>query len=212
MAEWSAIVPIRGWESGKSRLGRPGIARAMALDTVRALLDCPDIDDIVIVTSDRDVQSDFSIPECTLVDDHARGDLNRAIAEAADHRRHKRCIVLLGDLPSITPSDIAHVLARCGTTPHFVSDARGTGSTMWLTDDGPVHTYFGERSCARHRASGAVELGPRSGDDPFMWARVRRDVDDIVDLDDAVRLGVGQHTAAVLENDGGADPSGPTPP
>jgi 2-phospho-L-lactate guanylyltransferase (CobY/MobA/RfbA family) len=36
------------------------------------------------------------------------------------------------------------------------------------------------------------------------WARLRRDVDDIVDLADARRLGVGGFTAELLGNDEGA--------
>jgi 2-phospho-L-lactate guanylyltransferase len=204
MAEWSAIIPVRGWRTGKSRLGLPGIARAMALDTVMAIRACPDIHEVIIVTHDDDVRRDVTDWGCTIVDDRFDGDLNRAIEEGAARRLHAACLVALGDLPSLRPDDVRVALSRCGTTPSFISDAHGTGSTMWLAEHAPVRTHFGERSRARHIESGARELTPLPGDDPMTWARLRRDVDDIVDLADARRLGVGGFTAELLGNDEGA--------
>gem|GEM_PF-3549231 len=202
--EWSALVPIRGWESGKSRLGLPGLARAMALDTVAALRACPGIVELLVITHDDGVRSDFEPWGCTIVDDRDAGDLNAAIDRGAAQRTFASCIVVLGDLPTLVPSDLTMVLGRCGGAPHFVSDAHGTGSTMWLTAHGRVHTHFGERSRARHIEDGAQELKAGPGDDPLAWSRLHRDVDDVVDLVDAVRLGVGAFTSEVVGYDGGA--------
>lgn len=203
MEEWSAVVPVRGWASGKSRLAVPGLARAMALDTVAALRSCPSVIELLVVTHDDAVRTDLEPRGCTIVDDRAAGDLNAAIEIGAARRLVAPCIVVLGDLPTLTTTDVAMVLHRCEGPPHFVSDVRGTGTTMWLTTQGTVHTHFGERSRSRHIEAGAREMQPRSGDDPLAWARVHRDVDDVVDLIDAVRLGVGKFTSELVGHDGG---------
>jgi 2-phospho-L-lactate guanylyltransferase len=57
---------------------------------------------------------------------------------------------------------------------------------------GTFEPRFGGRSRAAHRAGGAVELNVP--DTPS----VHRDVDTAVDLWDALRLGVGPRTAAVV--------------
>ena len=80
----------------------------------------------------------------------------------------------------------------------FVPDAAGTGTTMLTAAAGTaLDPRFGERSCAAHAASGAVRLSPADA------AGLRRDVDTEVDLWDALRLGVGPATAAVLGTDNG---------
>lgn len=176
----------------------------MALDTVAALRACPSIVEVLIITHDEDVRTDFEAWGCTIVDDRAADGLNSAIDIGAATRRVAPCIVVLGDLPTLTSPDLTMVLNRCDHNPHFVSDAHGTGTTMWLTRHGPVHTHFGERSRARHIESGARELQAHVGDDPLAWARLRRDVDDVVDLADAVRLGVGTYTTELIGDDEGA--------
>jgi len=198
MEQWSAVVPVRGWASGKSRLGFTGLARAMALDTVAAVRSCPRVIEVLIVTHDDAVRSDFEPWGCTIVNDRAAGDLNAAIEIGAARRLVAPCIVVLGDLPTLTLTDVAMVLSRCDGPPHFISDARGTGTTMWLTTQGTVHTHFGERSRSRHIESGAREMRPRSDDDPLAWARLHRDVDDVVDLVDALRLGAGAFTSELI--------------
>lgn len=175
----------------------------MALDTVAALRASPGIIELIIVTHDDDVRADFEAWDCTVVDDRAAGDLNSAIEIGAAQRIVEPCIVVLGDLPTLTPTDIAMVLSRSAGPPHFVSDAQGTGTTMWLATHGSVHTHFGERSRARHVESGASELTAQVGDDPRVWARLHRDVDDVVDLADAMRLGVGAFTSALIGHDEG---------
>jgi 2-phospho-L-lactate guanylyltransferase len=176
----------------------------MALDTVAALLSCPRVIELLIVTHDDAVRTDFEPWGCTIVDDRAAGDLNAAIKIGAARRPVAPCIVVLGDLPTLTPTDVAMVLNRCEGPPHFVSDARGTGTTMWLTTQGTVHTHFGERSRSRHIESGAREMRPRVDDDPLAWARLHRDVDDVVDLVDALRLGAGAFTSELIGQDRGA--------
>jgi 2-phospho-L-lactate guanylyltransferase len=167
----------------------------MALDTVAALRSCPAIIELLIVTHDEDAGAELKSWGCSIVDDRRAEDLNAAIDLGAARRLVAPCIIVLGDLPTLTPPDLTMVLGRCDGGPYFVSDAQGTGTTLWLTTQGPVDTHFGPRSRARHIEAGARELTARPGDDARAWARLRRDVDDVVDLVDAMRLGVGAFTA-----------------
>lgn len=199
MSEWSVVIPVRGWATGKSRLGIPGVARAMVIDTIAALAACPDVAELIVVTGDGDVRADLASGSILVVNEPP-GDLNESIAEAAQLRQHTSCAVVLGDLPCLRAQDMSLALSRCRESPHFISDAHGTGSTMWFTLSGDVVTHFGERSRARHRYAGAVELEPHPGDEPAAWARLRRDVDDDVDLADAARLGLGPQTSGILES------------
>lgn len=198
MSEWSAVVPVRGWTMGKSRLGIPGVARAMALDTASALRGCAQIGEVLVVSGDPEVRRDMEHIGCTGVEESSAGSLNGAIAMAAERRSHEGCIVVLGDLPALRPADVALALQRSTREPCFIADAQGTGSTIWMTRSGRVETHFGERSRARHRFHGVIELARLPEEDPEAWARLRRDVDDGVDLSDAERLGLGTHTSAAI--------------
>jgi 2-phospho-L-lactate guanylyltransferase len=72
-----------------------------------------------------------------------------------------------------------------------VPDAEGTGTVLLTATPGHLLApSFGAGSAARH-ATGATLLTP---DLP----RLRQDVDDVGSLAEAVQLGVGRHTAAVL--------------
>lgn len=198
MSEWSAVVPVRGWETGKSRLGIPGIARAMALDTIDSLLACHDIAEVLVVTRDPVAGTDVRERGCSVVVEPPDADLNEAIHVASRDRSYPPLIVALGDLPCIRPDDVSLALSRCADSPSFISDAHGTGTTVWMIREGDARTHFGARSRARHRFAGATELMPHAGDDPSTWARLRRDVDDKIDLADASRLGLGQLTSSVV--------------
>jgi 2-phospho-L-lactate guanylyltransferase len=98
------------------------------------------------------------------------------------------------DLPALRPQELRRALDEGATHPRaFVCDTAGTGTTLVTAAPGvAVVSAFGRRSRARHRAAGLVEI------DLLDLATVRRDVDTEVDLADAVRLGVGPATRAVL--------------
>lgn len=169
----TALVPFR---PGKSRLTHPlrsELAQAFCDDVVAALHGCAQIGRVIVV------------------DDHGSG-LNGDIAHAAQGIDGP-VLVVLADQPALTSDAINDVIQQAATlaTQSMVADAHGIGTTMLFAPSADVLTpLFGQRSRAAHREHGVTELnaGPRA----------RRDVDDDVDLWDAVRLGVGPHTAAVL--------------
>jgi 2-phospho-L-lactate guanylyltransferase len=75
----------------------------------------------------------------------------------------------------------------------FVPDVEGTGTTL-LTAKRPalLQPKFGVGSASAHASSGAVRLAG------WGLSRVRRDVDSVADLFEAARLGVGEHTRALM--------------
>ncbi len=78
----------------------------------------------------------------------------------------------------------------------YVTDITGTGTVLLAALPGVrLEPCFGADSAAAHDSSGAVAL---AGD----WPGLRRDVDTASDLAEAVVLGVGPYTAAVVAETG----------
>lgn len=199
-ASWTAIIPVKPLATAKSRLPQGShFARAFLLDVISAVQGVPVVDQTRIVTSDADVRALAEEHGCRVTEEDSPRGINEAVALAAlEAPSTTGIVVLLGDLPCITPEALTVVLARAGAfDTAFVSDESGTGSTIWCSRIGaPVRTHFGERSRAAHRSAGAVEIDAEPGTE--LSARLHRDVDTDVDLWDAIRIGVGRHTTQLL--------------
>ena len=195
---FAAIVPIRSWTAGKSRLGlddveRASLARAFALDVIDVLKESPVIDLVVVVTSDDDVRAD--VGDVEVIPDDGRG-LNAAVAQGCAHvlesgRSH--VVVVPSDLPCLTVPALAEVLRMSEGHPQaFCPDAEGDGTSLVVSGDASsLVTCYGPGSAAAHRAAGLVPL-------PEAPLGVRRDVDTVAHLREAESLGVGRRTAAVI--------------
>ncbi|WP_308797583.1 2-phospho-L-lactate guanylyltransferase [Agromyces silvae] len=121
--------------------------------------------------------------------------LTAAIAFGVAHARGTGAggvAVLLGDLPCLRSDDLDDALALAAEHPlAFVSDADGTGTTLATARAGVrFEPHFGPDSAAGHRRAGFVPLEAS--------ARLRRDVDTLAALEDAIALGTGPHTAHVV--------------
>ena len=63
---WTVVIPVKVLAQAKSRLGvlagprRPELAMAMAMDTASAVLGCPDVARVLVVTSDAIVTGQLS--------------------------------------------------------------------------------------------------------------------------------------------------------
>lgn len=201
---WSVVVPVKRPEVAKTRLAdlagarRAELARAFAADTVAAALACPDVVDVVVVTDDAQTATAVAAAGAVVVADEPAAGLNAALRHGADlvRRRHpdRYIAALSADLPALRPEELATTLRAATAHPvSFVGDAAGIGTTLYaVTRMEAFEPRFGGRSRATHRAGGAVEL--TVPDTPS----VHRDVDTAVDLWDALRLGVGPRTAAVV--------------
>ena len=199
MTGWTVIVPIRSWTTGKTRLGgdadvRGTLARAIALDTVEAIVGCGEVGRVLVVTPDAEVAADVARLGAVVVPEPSTpsGDpLNAAIDRAAASTVGPVAVVL-GDVPALTAADLAQVLRGAAAHPSaFVPDAEGTGTVLLAARSVDVLVpCFGPGSAVAHAATGAARLDAPDA--------VRRDVDTPQDADEARRLGVGPRTAVLL--------------
>jgi len=213
--DWIAIVPVKGTRQAKSRLeplpARAELAIAFALDTVAALAAARRVSGVIVVTASRELSAELAQPGVTVVIegdrrrdptaipvDAPRDGLNDAIRLGLDEARRRSPgagrVVVTGDLPSLTPADVDAALRLADEHPRsLIPDADGSGTTALLALAGHELTpRFGAGSRHAHEAHGHVvlDLGPES--------RIRRDVDDVADLDRALALGVGARTRALI--------------
>ena len=199
---WSVIIPVKGGERAKTRLRAPDgvdhsrLATALALDTIAAAAGTVGAGHVVVVTGDPAIVAQVTAQGVVVVDDPGGG-LNPAISAGVAHLVARGAsggvAVLLGDLASVRPEDLAMALYATAAHPSaYVPDADDSGTVLLAsTNPGRLVPHFGGRSDAAHRAAGFVRLD-------LDLPRLRRDVDDEGSLRTALCLGVGPHTAALL--------------
>lgn len=192
------VVPVKPPTIGKSRLQGPSdrerreLAEAFALDTVTACLQTAAVAQVLVATDDAAFSTRFAALGCATVPDGDTNGLNaalrQAVAEAQRRWPHLTPVALCADLPALRSDDLASALASAdGPGPFFVADAAGTGTTLYLASYDDFAPRFGVDSRRAHLASGASEI---AGD----LVTLRHDVDDLGDLREALRLGVGAET------------------
>jgi len=186
---WTVIVPVKPAEIGKSRLGAdPELVRAIALDTIDAVLAASRVDRVLVVTADRTLDT-----AAELVPEVAPRGLAAAIAtglRAAGDDVPRA--VLLGDLPALRPQDLDDALHRADAVPSgFVADREGTGTTLVTAGAGiELRHAFGAGSAEGHRRLALAELVLPTG------STVPLDVDTPEQL--AATAALGPRTAAAL--------------
>jgi 2-phospho-L-lactate guanylyltransferase len=196
---FAALVPVKPPAVGKSRLlgvaDRRALAEAFALDTVAACLAARRVGQVLVVTDDADFSTHLGALGAAAIPDGVAGDLNGTLRQAAAeaHRRWPglRPVALCADLPALRPGDLDEVLDRVGAHPAFVPDAAGVGTTLYAATYDEFDPRFGPGSREAHLDAGAREIGDAA-------PSVRRDVDDLADLRDAIALGVGPRTTALI--------------
>jgi len=147
----SVAIPVRALEGAKSRLGavldaeeRHDLVEAMLRHTIAAALDTPGVLEVIVVSPDPEALAVAGEAGASPLPQRSRG-LNPALQEARAAASGERLLVLPGDLPTITPADIAAVLAA--------GDAAGSPSVVLVPD--------------RHRrGTNALLLDPPEAIDP----------------------------------------------
>jgi 2-phospho-L-lactate/phosphoenolpyruvate guanylyltransferase len=194
---FALLVPVKDGGGAKTRLGgvtpaaRAELMAAFARDAITAARGTP-LAEVYVVGEPSalgELGRDLDVP---VLPDEGDGDLNQALRRAAARvaRPGRGVAAMLGDLPCLRTEDLELALTRDGRA--YVADAAGTGTTLLLAPPGTqLDPRFGAGSARAHAASGAT---PVAGD----LLSLRLDVDTTDDLDRAVELGVGAHTAAVL--------------
>lgn len=195
------IVPVKPPARGKSRLDalpasqRRELAAAFARDTVAAARRTPQVQAVLVVTDDFRFASDLRADGCDVIPDGVSEDLNATLRQAAAEvgRQWPRAIpvALCADLPCLLSEDLAAALVGIDGAV-FVRDAAGTGTTMYAAPLAFFAPAFGLDSANAHLAGGAREIAA-----PV--PSLRLDVDEPIDLDRALELGLGTHTAQVWQ-------------
>jgi 2-phospho-L-lactate guanylyltransferase len=201
-ASYVVLLPVKPPARGKSRLDvdpvrRRALAAAFALDTARACLAAEMVAAVLAVTDDARFADDLRTAGCATISDGVANDLNESLRLAAAEARRRwpeaRPVAVCADLPSLVPADLDTALndARVATTPAFVADGDGVGTTLYTATFGDFAPRFGPGSREAHLVAGAREI---EGALPSL----RRDVDDANGLAAAVELGLGAHTRLAL--------------
>ena len=204
-----AVVPVKEIWHSKQRLSdvlfadeRERLVRAMLRDVLNVLMAAP-VADVIVVTRDGGL-GDFAREwGAEIVAEEEEGDLNAALAIAAAHLVRTGAggmLVVPGDVPAVTVTEIATLVESHGTAPAvtIVPDRRGQGTNALAASPPDLLPFlFGEGSFDRHVAA-AQTLG--------LDARVLElgglqiDIDVEADLDDLAQRVPGAATADVLRS------------
>lgn len=175
---WLALVPVKLGESGKSRLSavldaaaRARLAQGMAQHVLDALGRCEQVAQIGVLSPER---VDWAVDDWW--PDHGRG-LNLELAACRAKAGARPLLVVLGDLPLVTPEDFSALLAAATTHgAAMATDREGRGTNALALADGRPFTFgFGPNSRAMHeRQDHAMPVLTRTG--------LEADVDTAADL------------------------------
>jgi 2-phospho-L-lactate guanylyltransferase len=182
---WTAIVPVKAWRSGKSRLDLPpdaraAVARRMTLDVLTVLTGHPMIDRVVVVTVDEDAAREArSLGAVVLADDLGLNDaVQRGCTWVASEAGDGPTVVVPADLGFLTEAaltDALTTLQRIGRA--HVPDASGEGTTLLAAPTASEITpFYGVGSSAAHAGAGFVPVVE-------VDHVVRADVDRLEDLE-----------------------------
>lgn len=189
--DWVVVIPVKGTPQAKSRMNpSPGLALAIALDTVEAALAAADV---LVVTSASAAEVFENLGARVVIDEG--GGLNAAASQGLAVANSGNRAVMLGDLPALRPEELTHALDNALRFPRaFVSDAEREGTALITARAGVAHfPAFGPQSRAAHQERGYVEIDvdPQSG--------LRRDVDTQIHLREIPRDRLGSRTRTILE-------------
>jgi 2-phospho-L-lactate guanylyltransferase len=202
-----AVVALKPATIAKTRLGalpapiRQRLAIAMALDTLTALAAA--VSRLVVVSDQPTLPGILSRAgiAAELRPEPDPSGMNAALAFGAQILRTAGCdqvLACVGDLPALTPEAVRAALAAADdhgeSARMYVPDRLGDGTTMLIANGTDLDPRFQGESASAHRDSGAAGL--LLGDFP----QARTDVDAPDDVAAVIGLGVGRHTAQLIDS------------
>jgi 2-phospho-L-lactate/phosphoenolpyruvate guanylyltransferase len=204
-----AVIPIKATADAKQRLGtavtpalRPRLALAMAEDVLAALAASRALAGIIVVTVDEAASALAARYGARVLADGAREGQTGAVTAAA--RRLARegrgaMLTIPGDVPLVTPDEIAQIVAAHERTPDFVivpaHDERGSNAILCAPPDA-VPLKFGDDSFLPHLdAARRAKLEPTILRLPGLGL----DIDNPADLAAFVRISSKTRARALLE-------------
>jgi 2-phospho-L-lactate guanylyltransferase len=210
MGSYVALVPVKPPALGKTRLvglpeeQRRALAAAFALDTVAACLAAEAIAEVLVVTDDATFSVELASLGALTIPDGVAMDLNGTLRQSAAEARRRWPelvpVALTADLPAVRAADLDAALAEVTPgAPAYVADTDGIGTTLYTAAYDEFAPRFGPGSALAHEGTGARPV-------TAPLPRLRRDVDDLADLEQALALGVGPRTteraASLHQGDG----------
>ncbi len=158
-----AILPVKSFGAAKQRLAeslgagaRQALAQAMFTDVLNSLRRVPELDEIVVVTSDRVAESAAGGHRVRVLADTEQAGQSEAALIGIRHalaEGFERAVLVPGDTPLVERDDIARLLAQATPGVVIVPDRHGTGTNaMVLTPPDAIAPGFGPGSFARHVA------------------------------------------------------------
>jgi 2-phospho-L-lactate guanylyltransferase len=201
------IIAARGGPQAKSRLAgqldgreRAALAAAMLADMLKALIDCPAVDRVYVVTPTPELARIAAHAGAVVLLEHEPTGLNDAFETA----RRRICaddpgaiIALLpGDLPLVDARELAAAAARAGEGAVVIVQALGDGGTGAIVHPANLAPTlaFGNDSFRRHCAAAMA-----AGYDlqPLSAPGLGFDVDRLEDLERLAASGRDGATAAL---------------
>lgn len=204
-----AVVPVKDTTNAKFRLRealskklRRHLALDMLEDVLAALAASPGLAGSIVVTEDTAAMSLAVMYRADIASEGARDGQTGAVAAAAQRlaREGKRAMLTIpGDVPLVTPEEIAQIVAAHDRTPDFVivpaHDERGSNAILCAPPDA-VPLKFGDDSFLPH-----LEAARRAGLEPkiLRLPRLGLDIDHPADLAAFMKIPSKTHTRAYLE-------------
>jgi len=215
-----AVVPVKDTAGSKQRLSgvmTPALRRALALamlqDVLESLAGTPGLAGVAVVTIDAGAKRIAGEYGASVLTQDATGGHTAAVAGAARHLAAAGAagmLALPGDIPLVTPADIAAVLEAHGAAPAFTIvpawDGRGSNAVL-CSPPGLVPLQFGDDSFRPHLARArALGLTPSVPHLPG----IALDIDTPRDLAAFLDTSSSGRTAALLHANGftGGDATG----
>lgn len=202
------IIPMKPPGVAKSRLrGALGdtpdphthasLVRALAFDTLAAAISATGVRDVFVITADPDALEALRTMPVRVVAERGIVGLNAAIRHGEAHARQENSATAIAalhaDLPALRHEELTDALAEARGERAFAADRHGRGTTLLISAPGmPLLPQFGVESARAHAESSAKALR-------LPAPSLRTDVDTHADLTHATKLGLGRHTAALLE-------------
>ena len=204
-----AVVPMKDTTNSKFRLRealskklRRHLALAMLEDVLATLTVCRGLAGVIVVTPDVEVMGRTKARGADFITDGAHDGQTGAVAAAARYlaREGKGAMLTMpGDVPLVTPDEIAQVVAAHNKVPDFVivpaHDERGSNAILCAPPDA-VPLKFGDDSFLPHLdAARRVGLEPKILRLPGLGL----DIDNPADLAAFMKIPSKTHTRALLE-------------
>lgn len=155
------MIPVRGFEGAKSRLGavldaeeRKTLVERLLGRTIAAAVATDGVAEVIVVSPDPDVLALAAAAGARTVLQQSRG-LNPALHEAREAAHGERLLIVPGDIPGVSPAALAAVLAAgdAAGSPSVVlaPDRHGRGTNALLLEPPDViDPAFGGDSRAGH--------------------------------------------------------------